>query len=192
MPKKKRAPKALYQLKITLADSKPPIWRRLIVKDNTRLDHLHSILQITMGWYNYHLHQYKVGRSYIGIPDPEFEFDLGMSTKNELDFCLHDIVKNPKDKFTYEYDFGDGWEHKIVLEDVLPLDFSDSPLVIKGKKACPPEDCGGIWGYYNFLDAINDPNHEEHDDMIAWLAEKFDPDKFDIDAINKELKKLEL
>ena len=88
---------------------------------------------------------------------------------------MHDIVSRPKDNFVYEYDFGDGWEHKIVAE---------SPVVIKEKKACPPEDCGGIWGYADFLDAIQDPNHEDHESMIEWVGEEFDPDEFDMNFIN--------
>lgn len=188
MTKKKKEPKSLYQLKITLVGSKPPIWRRLIVKDNTRLDHMHSIIQIAMGWFDCHLHQYIANNLYIGIPDTDFSMEL----ENERKFYLNDIISNQKDKFVYEYDFGDGWEHKVVLEEILPLNFSDSPFVIKGKKACPPEDCGGIWGYYNFLEAILEPTHEEHEAMLEWFGGEFDPDKFDMDAINNQLKDLEL
>ena len=119
--KKNKKSKSLYQIKVTLVGSKPPIWRRLIVKDNIRLDQLHPVLQVTMGWFNCHLHQYRVGSSYIGIPDKEFDFDI----TDERKVYLKDIVSNPKDNFVYEYDFGDGWEHKIVLEKILPLDFSE-------------------------------------------------------------------
>jgi hypothetical protein len=188
MPKKNKKPESLYQLKITLAGSKPPIWRRLIVKDNIRLDELHSVLQVTMGWSNYHLHQYKLKNLYIGIPDPEWDMDI----TDERNVCLHDIISNPKDSFVYEYDFGDSWEHKIVLEKMLPLDSSESPLVVKGKKACPPEDCGGIWGYYDFLEAIQDPKHEEHESMLEWVGGEFDPDEFDMNFINKKLNVLKL
>ena len=175
----------MYQIKITLVGSKPPIWRRLIVKDNIRLDQLHSVFQIAMGWLNYHLHQYRVGGSYIGMPDPDFD------VIDERKVYLQDIISNPKEYFFYEYDFGDGWKHKIVLEKILPLNFSESsPAVIKGKKACPPEDCGGIWGYSDFLDAIQDPKHEEHESMLDWIDGEFDPDEFDMDLINKKLKYL--
>ena len=186
--KKNKKSKSLCQIKVTLVGSKPPIWRRLIVKDNIRLDELHSVLQVAMGWSDYHLHQYRVGNSYIGIPEPEFDFDV----TDESKVCLHDIVFDPKDSFVYEYDFGDGWEHKIVLEKILPLDCSESPVVVKGKKACPPEDCGGIWGYYDFLDAIQDPKHEEHESMLEWVGGEFDPDAFDMDSINKELNDLNI
>ena len=188
MTKKNKKSKLLYQIKVTLLGSKPPIWRRLIVKDNIKLDQLHSVLQVAMGWFNYHLHQYRVGSFYIGIPDPDFDIDV----TDERKVCLQDIISNPKDNFVYEYDFGDGWEHKIVLEKILPLDFSESPVVIKGKKACPPEDCGGIWGYSDFLDSIQDPKHEEHESMLEWVGGKFDPDEFDMNFINKILNDLKL
>ena len=167
--KKKKKSKSLYQIKVTLVGSKPPIWRRLIVNDNIRLDQLHSILQAAMGWFDYHLHQYRVGNTYIGIPEPDYDFDV----TDERIMYLHDIISKPKDNFVYEYDFGDGWEHKIVLEKLLPLDSSEAPLVIKGKKACPPEDCGGVWGYYELLDAIQDPAHEEHESMLEWVGGEF-------------------
>jgi hypothetical protein len=185
---KNKKAKSLYQIKVTLVESKPPIWRRLIVKDNIKLDQLHSVLQVAMGWLDCHLHQYRVGGSYIGIPQPDLDFDV----TDERNVYLQDIISNPKDKFIYEYDFGDGWEHKIVLEKVLPLDISESPVVIKGKGACPPEDCGGVWGYADFLDAIQDPKHEEHESMLEWIGGEFDPDKLDVDLINKALKDMKL
>ena len=188
MTKKNKKSKSLYQIKVTLAGSKPPVWRRLIVKDNIRFDQLHLVLQVAMGWFNYHLHQYRVGSSYIGIPDPDFDIDV----IDERTVYLQDIISHPKENFVYEYDFGDGWEHKIVLEKILPLDFSESPIVIKGKKACPPEDCGGIWGYSDFLDAIQDPKHEEHESMLEWVGGEFDPDEFDMNFINKKFNDLKL
>ena len=136
----------MYQIKVTLVGSKPPIWRRLIVKDNIRFDQLHFVLQVAMGWLNYHMHQYRAGSTYIGIPDQDFDIDI----IDEGTVYLQDIISYPKENFVYEYDFGDGWEHKIVLKKILPLGFSESPIVIKGKKACPPEDCGSIWGYSDF------------------------------------------
>ena len=188
MTKYNKKSKFLYQIKVTLMGSRPPIWRRLIVKANIRLDQLHTILQVAMGWSNYHLHQYRVRGYYIGIPDPDFDNDVS----DERKVYLQDILSNPKDNLIYEYDFGDGWKHKIVLEKILPLDFSESPVVIKGKKACPPEDCGGIWGYADFLDAIQDPKHDEHESMVEWIGEEFDPDEFDMNFINKQLSDLKL
>ena len=188
MPKKNKESKSLYQMKIILTGSKPPIWRRFIVKDNIKLDELNAVLQITMGWLNYHLHQYRQGSLYIGIPDQEL--DMGITDERKV--YLHDIVSNPKDSFIYEYDFGDGWEHKIVLEKILPLDSSESPIVIKGKGACPPEDCGGVWGYHDFLEAIQDPNHDEHESMLEWVGGEFDPDAFDMKFVNNNLRGLKI
>ena len=188
MTKKNQKSKSLYQIKVTLVGIKPPIWRRLIVKDSIKLDQLHSVLQVTMGWFNYHLHQYIVGKSYIGRPDPDFDMDV----TDERKVYLQDIISNPKDNFVYAYDFGDGWEHKVVLEKILPLDFSESPLVVKGKKACPPEDCGGIWGYADFLDAIQNSKNEEHESMLEWVGGEFDPDEFDVNFINEKLNDLKL
>lgn len=183
MAKKSRKANSLYQLKVTLISSKPPIWRRLIVKDNIRLDELHFVLQTAMGWLDYHLHQYRVGDVYIGIPEPDLDFDV----KDERKIYLHDIISTPKNNFVYEYDFGDGWEHKIVLEKILPLDSFESPTVIKGSKACPPEDCGGVWGYHDLLDIIRNSTHEDHESMLEWVGGEFDPDAFDMEAINKAL-----
>jgi len=184
MAKKNTKSKSLYQIKVTLVGSKPPIWRRLIVKDNIRLDELHNVLQVAMGWFGHHLHQYRVRDFYIGIPDDDFD------VTDERDIYLEEILSNPKEYFIYEYDFGDGWEHKIVLEKILPLESYDSPVVIKGKKACPPDDCGGIWGYADFLDAIEDPEHEEHESMLEWVGGNFDPEEFDMNVINKKLNAL--
>lgn len=188
MVKKSKKSKSLYQIKVTLIGSKPPIWRRLIVKDNIRLNQLHSVLQVAMGWSNYHIHQFRVGSSYIGIPHPDFDYDV----TDERKVWLQDIISNLKDYFVYEYDFGDGWEHKVVLEKILPLDFSESPVIIKGKMACPPEDCGGIWGYSDFLEAIRNPKHEEHESMLEWVGGEFDPEGFDMDVIKKRLRDLKL
>ena len=113
-----------------------------------------------------------------------------MDIEDERIVYLQDIISSQRDSFVYEYDTGDGWEHKIVLGKILPLSFSESPVVIKGKKACPPEDCGGIWGYYEFLGAIQDPKHEEHDSMLEWVGGEFDPDEFDMNSINRKLNDL--
>lgn len=183
MEKKKEKATALYQLKVILEDSQPPIWRKFLVEDNIPLDQLHDVLQFAMGWEDYHLHEYRVGDKFIGMPDPE-----GMvETIDEQTLSLKDIVSKPKDKFIYDYDFGDGWSHTVTLEKILPLDFSKSPIVVAGKGACPPEDCGGMGGYYSLLEAIEDPNHEEYEMLRDWLGGDFDPDVFSIDETNEFL-----
>lgn len=174
----------LYQIKITLIDSKPPIWRRLIVHSNVRLNVFHDAIQYSMGWQDCHLHQFEKDGILYGIDDDDF----GLEIEDEKRFKLSDILREEKDTMIYEYDFGDGWRHKIILEKRLPFDPS-SKLVkcIKGKKACPPEDCGGVWGYENLLKIVGDPEHPEHEEMLDWLGGDFDPEHFNLVETNNML-----
>lgn len=187
MPAKKHPP--LYQLKVTLIGSKPPIWRRLLVPADISLDVLHDVLQIAMGWDNAHLHQFTVGRTVFGVPDDEFGDGFGDSMEDERRHRLHHLLLREKGSIRYEYDFGDSWEHRITLEKILPPDPSQTvPRCTAGKRAGPPEDCGGIWGYYVILEALNDPEHPEHAHMRElWGDEEIDPEHFDIDEVNDRL-----
>lgn len=181
--------KTLYQLKITLAGSKPPIWRRIAVPATIRLDQLHHVIQSVMGWYDCHLHQYTVGHDVYGMPDSESEFE----ELNECHYSLQDIASESGQRFVYLYDFGDSWEHKIVVEKVLPPDSTfKHPLCLAGKNACPPEDCGGIYGFYDFVDAIKNPKHEEHESMKTWIGGDWDPAAFNLDRINSRLRTLKV
>ena len=177
----------IYQLRIDIYDAKPPIWRRVLVKDTTTLGELHEIIQIVMDWGGHHLHQFETGeREYYGIPHPDDWYPM----LDERKYKLKDIIPAEKYKFSYLYDFGDGWEHIILVEKILPLDSEKKyPLCIKGKLACPPDDVGGIWGYYHLLDAITDPKHKEHDMYKDWLGYDFDPTEFDMEEINRRLSK---
>ncbi len=174
-------PQSIYQLKITLNGIKPPIWRRFLVPDNIKLRTFHVVLQIVMGWENYHLHQFISEKAFFGVPDDDF----GMEIKDEDDYQLFDLLKKEKDSILYEYDFGDSWEHKIVLEKSLPVaaDFK-MPRCIKGKRACPPEDCGGVWGYQDLIEAIHDPSKPNHEELLEWAGEGFDPEAFSVEDIN--------
>ena len=174
-------PQSIFQLKITLNGIKPPIWRRFLVPDNIKLSTFHVVLQIVMGWENYHLHQFISEKAFFGVPDDDF----GMEIKDEEDYRLSDLLKKEKDSILYEYDFGDGWEHKIVLEKSLPVtaDFK-IPRCIKGKRACPPEDCGGVWGYQDLIKAIQDPANPNHEELLEWVGEDFDPEAFSIKDVN--------
>ncbi len=184
---KKKQPEMIYQIKVTLKRIKPPIWRKIQVPDDISLYKLHKILQKVMGWFDVHLHQFTVRGEYYGLPDLEFDFDF--EVKNEKRVKLNQIVSGVGDKFTYEYDFGDGWEHTILLEKILPPEKGvHYPICIKGKRACPPEDCGGVWGYYELLEAIQNPDHPRHQEMRDWLGRDFDPEEFDIEAVNKALR----
>ena len=182
--------RSIYQLKVTLNGSKPPIWRRLLVPGNINLGSFHIVLQIVMGWTNSHLHQFILGRTMYGIPDDEFGADFGLEIEDENKYKLSQLLKKEKDSLKYEYDFGDGWEHKIILEKILPYESSlKLPSCIKGKRACPPEDCGGIWGYQDLIEVINDTSHPEHEEMLEWLGGDFDPEYFDVNEINEILSK---
>ncbi|MFZ2089326.1 MAG: plasmid pRiA4b ORF-3 family protein [Desulfobaccales bacterium] len=178
----------VYRLKVTLKGSKPPIWRRIEVPGNITLAKLHRILQVAMGWYGHHLHSFKIGVIYYEEPDPFFDSGLSMvEKKDEKRVKLQQVVLREKMKFLYEYDFGDGWEHEILVEKILPMtEENRQPRCLKGVKACPPEDIGGIWGYYDFLEIMEDPKHPEHEDMMAWIGGEFDPDEFDLDLVNEQ------
>ena len=175
---------AIYQLKVTLKHSKPPIWRRIQVRADVTLYDLHEIIQIAMGWTDSHLHQFMANDVYYGEPNPDFGFDVA----NERRVRLHQLVSEVKDKILYEYDFGDGWEHEIVLEKVLePEPKERYPRCISGRRQCPPEDVGGIWGYYRFLEAIQQEAHPEHEEYLEWVDGFFDPESFHIDVVNAQL-----
>jgi hypothetical protein len=185
---KAKVPK-IYQLKITLKYIRPPIWRRIQVRGDITLAKLQRIMQATMGWYDSHLHQFIVGTSYYGVPSIDDSLDL--EVKDERRTRLEDIVSRPKKKIVYEYDFGDGWEHEILLEKILqPEPAARYPCCIGGARACPPEDCGGTGGYENFLAAIRDPAHEEHDEYLEWIGGEFDPEAFDLEEFDTALRQI--
>lgn len=180
----------LYQFKITLLGSEPPIWRRIQVQDCT-LDKLHEHIQTAMGWTNSHLHQFEINGERYGDPellDDGFEdFECEDSTTTMLSEILPKTGKRLA--FKYEYDFGDGWEHEVLYEGSPPLEKGKKyPLCLEGERACPPEDVGGVWGYCDFLEAIADPKHEQHDDFVEWAGE-FDPAEFDPKKATREMKK---
>lgn len=178
---------SVYQCKVTLKGSKPPIWRRIQVRSDTTLYKLHQILQAVMVWSDCHLHQFVIHGTNYGTPDPEFDFEV----ENEKRVKLNQVIFGVKERFIYEYDFGDSWEHVILLEKILPLDREAAyPICLSGKRACPPEDCGGMWGYYDFLDVIQNSDHPEHAEMLEWIGGSFDPEAFDLDAINQEVKRI--
>ncbi|MBF6613855.1 MAG: plasmid pRiA4b ORF-3 family protein [Chloroflexi bacterium] len=186
----KEAAKAIYQLKVTLKESKPPIWRRIQVPGSITLAKLHRVLQVVMGWEDYHLHQYIVDDVYYGTRDPDFEA-IGTETVNERGVKLYQIAPDVGSRFVYEYDFGDGWQHQIVVEKLLPAKAGATyPVCIAGKRACPPEDVGGVWGYSDFLQVIRNPSHSERDEMLEWAGGEFDPEAFDPDDINDALKQV--
>jgi hypothetical protein len=175
---------AVLQLKVTLIGaSKPPVWRRLLVPATMRLDRLHNVIQAAMGWKDYHLHVFSAGGVDYGQPDPE------LGHRDERKTSLDRVLSQPGERMRYTYDFGDDWEHDIVVEKVLAAEpGARYPICVAGKGSCPPEDCGGVWGYASLRETLEDPTHEEHEDMLEWLgletAAEFDPAAFDADEVN--------
>ena len=189
MPKKSEGtagsrPTAVYQLKITLRGVKPPIWRRVQTKDCS-LTRLHEIIQLAMGWQFSHLYDFEVAGETYG--DPQLLDDVESDRKMKLS----QIVPAGHKKFTYVYDMGDNWEHTIQIEKTVATEpKAKYPRCIDGARACPPEDCGGVWGYVDFLGAIQNPKHKEHEEMLEWVGGKFDPEAFDINRVNLALQRV--
>jgi Plasmid pRiA4b ORF-3-like protein len=171
-------PKSVHQLKVTLRAVRPPVWRRIAVDSQVRLSALSNVLEAAMGWYGGHLHQFDVSGHIYGEPDPEW----GDRVADERKARLADVLPAVKSKLRWDYDFGDGWEHDVVVEAIGPPEAGTTyPRCLAGRRACPPEDCGGPWGYHGLLEALKDPAHEDHADLSEWAPPDFDPDHFDVD-----------
>ena len=185
-------PQEIYRIKVTLRDTRPPIWRRLLVPTGLTLDALHDVLQVAMGWDDSHMHEFRIGQRRFGKPDPNDRL-MGLDpVGNERATHLYKVLGKVGAKATYTYDFGDGWEHVIVVEKVLPPDPAGHyPICVGGKLQGPPDDCGGVPGYYNLLEALRDPDHEEHEDLLDWVGGEFNPDAFSVDEVNQKLAPLQ-
>ena len=183
---------AIYQLKVTLRGSKPPIWRRIQVPGAYTLDDLHAVLQVVMGWHDAHLHQFIVGPTYYAPPEFELDDPFGLdATEDSARVTLRRVAPQEGAKFIYQYDFGDDWEHAILVEKILPPDPAVRyPVCVAGRRAAPPEDCGGIWGYAELLEILQDPQHPEREERLEWLGGEFDPAAFDLEGINRQLQQL--
>lgn len=183
------SPKIL-QLKISLRDICPPIWRRILVPNDLLLGDLHYIVNRVMGWDNSHMHAFKVGKiQYAGTKTVE---DCGPPIRHEDDVTLAAILKRKGQVIGYKYDFGDSWEHDIKVEDVLPPDQNARlPVCLAGERACPPEDCGGVCGYHRVLEALRNPDHPELREFREWIGQ-FDPEEFDLNLVNAKLMRMVL
>ncbi len=186
MSQHRPAHNVIVQIKVKLLGvSKPPVWRQLQLRADTRLDQLHEILQAALGWENYHMHVFTFADEEFGVRDPE----LGHADERKVTLGeLTDIGA----RFRYTYDFGDDWEHEILVEDLLDPDpETHYPTLVASKGACPPEDCGGTWGYANLKATLADPSHDEHQHMLEWLgltdASEFDPTAVPTEDIDYEL-----
>jgi Plasmid pRiA4b ORF-3-like protein len=177
----------VFQVRINLAEvAEPAVWRRVLVPAGIRLDRLHALIQAVMGWDNCHMHVFSDGRADYGRPGPELGF------RDERTATLRDLASGEGGRIRYTYDFGDDWEHDIVIEKVLAAEASMGyPVCVAGEGACPPEDCGGAWGYARLREVLTDPADSEHNEMLAWLGlgepADFDPHGFDVDRANRAL-----
>jgi hypothetical protein len=173
----------MYQMRITLKGIRPPIWRRVQVPGAIRLAALHEVIQTVFGWTDSHLHQFVVAGETYGRPD-----DFDETVVDEAAVTLGNAVGTRTKRFLYVYDFGDNWEHEVAVENIVAGNSgSDRPLCLGGKRHRPPEDCGGPPGYQNFLEAVRDPGHQEHEAMLEWVGGSFDAEAFDIAAVNRGL-----
>jgi len=180
----------VLQFKVTLLEVDPPVWRRILVPATYSFWDLHVAIQDAMGWLDYHLHQFKLTHdqarpTFIGIPDEDFP--SGRETLPGWEIPVTEHIAQPGVKSTYEYDFGDGWEHEVLLEGTPGAKpEADYPICLAGERACPPEDCGGPYGYAEFLKAIADPRHDRHEELLDWVGGRFDPEAFDPKSIDFE------
>ena len=182
--------KWIYQLKITLIDSRPKIWRRLLVDEDVLLSDLHKIIQTVMGWTNSHLHQFIKDKTFYTVRMPDDDYWDEMDNSDYKRIRLNELLRFVKNSIVYEYDYGDSWEHEIMLEKFLkPDDSVKYPICTDGKMKCPPEDVGGVFGYKTMLKVLRNPNDKEYESYINWLGGTFDYTEFEINKINNQLKK---
>ena len=183
------------QLKVTLLDLRPGIWRRLVVPAKIKLPKLHDVLQCAFDWTDSHMHAFRLGaETYQELAPQEPElgpFDSG-EQHDERKFRLCDLLHAPKDWLIYEYDFGDSWEHEVLLEKLLPSSAGRTVSCLAGARAGPPEDCGGAPGYGHLLEVLANPRHPDREELLEWVGESHDPDAFDREALNKVLATLKV
>ena len=183
--KKKTIDPTVITLKVTLRGAKPPIWRRLLMPGAMTLADLHDAIQGVIGWHNSHLHAFEIGGEQFG--DPSFIDDA----TDETTVTLGELLRSSVVRFTYTYDFGDDWAHAVAFEKSHPAAEAEAlPRCLAGKRAGPPEDCGGIWGYQHLLEVLADPAHPDYAEQREWIEEELEPEIFDIDRANLMLKSI--
>lgn len=177
--------RTVHQLKVTLLQVKPPVWRRIVVESDLTLGGLAPVLEAAMGWESYHLHAFEVGGVRYGVPDPDWDLDF----LDENRFRLDDVLPKVGMKMRFDYDFGDGWEHDVLVEAIsMPERGVEYPVCLAGRRACPPEDCGGPWGYADLLEALANPDHPEHEELREWAPLDFDPALFDVEESTEDMR----
>ncbi|MDD3012907.1 MAG: plasmid pRiA4b ORF-3 family protein [Candidatus Gastranaerophilales bacterium] len=188
--------KQVIELKIEIEGIKPKIWRTFQVEASTTFNKLHKIIQKVMGWEDYHMYDFKVGKTNIVDSRDEDIGFLSLMEEGPKEIKankakLSDFIEKKSQKFSYMYDMGDSWEHILTVKKIFEAEDTENfPVVIDGERACPPEDCGGVWGYEEILEILKDPEHPEYEERIEeWLGEDFDPEYFNVDEVNKKFKK---
>jgi hypothetical protein len=190
MPRR-RLPKktdTVFQIKMTLRGIYPPIWRRIQTKDCT-LEELHALIQVTMGWESEHLYRFNIG----GVEYADLDMTNDEDVEDACGTMLSEVlpIQNRRPRFQYEYDFGDNWIHQLIVEERFQSEEGVKfPICVAGQRACPPEDCGGPWGYSDFVETIANPDHRRHEETLEWVGGEFDPEKFDLEAVNNELRRV--
>ena len=170
-------PATIVTLRIDLVDTDPPIWREIDVPTSMTLKQVHAVVQAAMDWENAHLWQFSIGRERI-------------AESRAAKLCLYDILRPRSTKLFYLYDFGDSWEHQLTLTHVRPADPRTAyPRYVAGERAAPPEDCGGIPGFYARLEILEDPKHPDYEEVKGWLG-NYDPKTFDEQRIRDRLKRI--
>jgi hypothetical protein len=178
----------IFQIKMALKGIDPPIWRRMHTPDCT-LEELHEIIQVTMGWEFAHRYRFTIGG--VDYADPAMTSDEGVADACGTRLSAVLPTENRRPRFSYEYDFGDEWIHQLIVEErFLPKEGGTYPLCVGGQRACPPEDCGGPWAYSDFVEALRNPDHRRHDELLEWVVGEFDPERFDQEAVNNELRRM--
>ncbi len=181
-----------YQLKIGLRGTRPPIWRRVLVSPSMTMNGLHEVIQGVMGWDDSHLHMFVKDRTIYSVPSPSgdgFALPGGPRELDERKHRIGQVLRHEKDHVAYEYDFGDSWGHRVTLQKILPYDPAVKlPVCIGGKRRCPPEDSGGVWGYYDKLEILKDKDHSAHEEIVDWMGDSFDPEEFSVEEADLAVK----
>lgn len=174
----------VHVLRVSLREVEPVVWRRLVVRSEMPLPKLNQALERVMGWEGYHLHMFDVGGILFGEPDEDADYVI-----NEKAATVKHVLPRVGATLRWDYDFGDGWEHDVMVEAIeSPVEGKRYPVSLDGARACPPEDCGGVSGYEQLLAALADPKDPEHEEMVEWAPNGFDPDAFDLVAANRRLR----
>lgn len=181
---KERQTTEVYAITVTLLGTRPPVWRRILVERDITLSNLHRTLQTVMGWSNSHLHQFVLPRQNNSYT----KHGLGTNNIVRENARLEDLIRTVGTRLLYEYDFGDGWQHELVLEEVLLGDESFQQICVAGQRCCPPEDCGGPQGFAELIKVLQDADHPDHEDICEWLGD-FAPEAFSKEAINRRLRR---